>query len=64
MRRYRIIVTVETYENEDCLLDEDTFPTRERTNQSISDNYEKVMKVMSDALSQFDVDPLHGEDWD
>lgn len=64
MKAYRIVVTIECYDDEEQLLEEDAEPEREITQRSVTKDYGKAKEVMSEALSQFDVDPIHGYMWE
>lgn len=62
-RVYRVTVCVETFMAKD-IEEGDVDPIRDTINHAVSDDYEKVMQVMSDALAKLDVDPLFGPEWE
>ena len=60
-RMYRIVVTIETYNSLSELKDEEAIPVQELTNRAISNDRQKAVNAMTDALEQFGDDPLYGE---
>lgn len=63
MKAYRITVVIETFNNEEELLNPELDSIRDLTGYSVSTDYGKAQTIMSNALAQLDVDPLHGPDW-
>ncbi len=58
---YRITVIIETHNSLSELKDDEAVPVQELVNHAISDNRQKAVNAMTDALEQFGDDPLYGE---
>lgn len=64
MSAYRVTITIEAFENEEELLNEDADPSRIWTNYATSNSREKIFEAMNEALSKLDEDPLNGTMWE